>query len=101
MIPRVNKAVRWDLRNCYPGCFYCNHDDPSHVERLEETCDKFYGKGTAEKLRRLSEAQCKWPNFMRAQLYRVLCEALAEAEKPGADKVAITLRVIAQTKRIL
>ena len=49
-VKRANVSVRFDERNCSPGCQSCNYEDDQL--KYEAFLEKTYGPGTAEELRR-------------------------------------------------
>lgn len=91
--------MRWDLRNCFPGCKSCNFFDPVHEIRLAAECDKYFGTGTADHMAQESRKSYSWAPFELEELYVIFMAALREAEGDGADKLAIRTRVLAETKR--
>jgi hypothetical protein len=99
MVPRGNMIVRWDLRDCYPGCQSCNFHDPTHEILLAAECDRYWGVGTAEKLALEGKKAYHWAPYELEELYQIFREALEEAQAPGADKNAIRIKTLAKTRR--
>lgn len=99
MIPRGNKIITWDLRNCYPGCEQCNYHDPTHEILLAAECDRYWGPGTAEHMAIEGKKTYHWAPFELEELYHIFMESLREAEQPNADKKLIRAKVLERTKR--
>lgn len=101
MVPRANMVIRWDLRNCYPGCESCNFHDPTHEILLAAECDRYWGMGTAEKITLASKKAYHWAPFELEELHEIFSQALREAQVPGANKLEIRIKTLERTRRTL
>ena len=70
-VQRGRKSTRWDIRNVLPGCGYCNGFVQSHVYELGKATNKYWGEGTAEKLRFLERKDKQWTEPQKKALYEL------------------------------
>ena len=76
-ISRRIRCVRWDLRNCLPGCAKCNLFTPEHIWELGKKINEYYGYDTASDLMtRSKQNTCKVSAFERKQMFDVFTKAL-------------------------
>lgn len=102
MIPKsLSWILRWDIKNCYPGCENCNYHDQTHEIRLAAECDRYWGSGTADHLALMGKKEYHWAPYELEELYYFFLEILKEAENPDANKEELRERVWGKTSRII
>jgi hypothetical protein len=77
-VRRDKMPTKYDIRNVLPGCATCNGFDQSHVYRLGTWIDKYWGQGTAGKIRMLSQHTVNLSQSDKNELYKFFKDCLSE-----------------------
>lgn len=102
MVPKSKGSLlRYDIRNCYPGCEECNFYDETHELELAKQCDHYWGTGTSALLHTASERTYSRSKDELKELYSAFLAFLTEAEKPGANKNQIREEVMLKTSAVI
>ena len=102
-ISRVNRCVRFDLRNVYPTLPSENMYNQLHVLGLAKSLKNYYEIDAEDWIAAAKQSTCKLTNLERKYMLNIFVEGLKQLETLNSEQALndLRLQIIELTKKIM